>query len=100
MLKAQHAIGLAVFAACLAGCSDQKPAGTTKAKRLAAAEAAVSSPPGSRSYELTDGRLTVLDVPVKSPHGLLSRQNCFVWRDGQSGAASISCPQSGELVYE
>ena len=66
-----------------------------KAKREAAAEAALSQPLDVRSHPVKDGALMVIDLPVADGHGGVERQKCFVWRE--PGIASMRCP-SREVV--
>jgi len=83
------------------GCSDDAPKQSSKearAERIARAEAKVSITPVPRTYSINGNQLLVLDVPVLDRPGHLELQRCFVWRDTEMKAATISCPQPAEII--
>ena len=94
-------IAVMLTAIAIAGCSDEAPKQSSRearAERIARAEAKVSVTPVPRTYNINGNQLLVLDVPVLDGPGHLEMQRCFVWRDSEMSAATISCPQPPEIM--
>lgn len=82
----------------LAACSGEpaKPV-KTKQQRMAEAEAVLSKTPASRVYRIDGNELRVIDVPVLGLLGSVEHQRCFVWRDVEFRAATLSCGQMPDI---
>lgn len=57
-----------------------------------------SAVPYSKTYNLENGTITVLNIPYTSEltGNLIEVQRCFVWRDF-SGSTTMSCPSQPEI---
>lgn len=89
-----------VAALLLAGCADDvpKPVKSSRADRLAKAEALLGKAPVPRTYAIQGHQLLVLDVPVADTFGFVEVQRCLIWRDAEFKMATMSCPQQAEVL--
>ena len=84
----------------LVACSaqDSRPSPGVRRERQAAAEAAVSKTPVPRTYRYGDGELKVIEVQTADRYGLLDTSRCFLWRDAETKATSISCTSTADVM--
>lgn len=95
------ALAIAATAACDSAIPSRKHELTIEGLQRAA-DAQIAKTPQPRTYTYPDGELRVVDVPVRDTIGLLKLQRCFLWRDREFRAATLSCgqmPDGTDLQY-
>lgn len=85
------------LAACGQGSTDQDVK-ARRSERLKSAQAEAAKPLAPRAQQVGNNELLTIDVTSADRFGYLERQRCYVWRDRELQAASISCPNSPEIV--
>lgn len=69
----------------------------TATQREARAQAIVSKGPETRMTATTMGDIIEVDIPQKTPLGLVELQRCVVWRDHGNKTSSLSCVAERQL---
>lgn len=78
--------------------ADTAVAGTVTAEqRQARALAVISKGPETRMTATTMGDIIEVDIPQKTPLGLVELQRCVVWRDHGNKTSSLSCSAERQL---
>jgi hypothetical protein len=79
----------------LAACSDRPDVKSTVARRedrIKRAEVTLARPPDTRTINVGNNQLLVVEIPVADNFGFVDTQRCFVWRDAEYKSASFQCP--------
>lgn len=75
----------------LCGCSqDERAARDAHASKLKASLSDKSV--ASKTHDLKDGELIVMQVPVTQLDRVTEHQTCYLWRDKATGSTSLQCP--------
>lgn len=82
-----------VICLLLAGCfsEPEKPSAGVRKDRQAKAAVTLGKAPVPRTYRYGNGELHVFEVPSADKFGFVEHQRCFLWRDTELNASSLSC---------
>lgn len=99
-------LALVLTAALLVGgCGSDQSEQTARAERRAKREQAaldhIKQPPAVKTHAVGAHQLITVEIPVADRAGRsLGQQTCFVWRDTEFQAATLSCPSRDVYVGE